>query len=137
MTAACIRSSGIRKTRKWSLIVGVPLALNTLVYAIFDRSKFQEYHGLDRPPLSGWGAGSFGDMDFSRLFEAPGKYWLSVVRTFLSVVINVCSILLVLIDAVCLEVRRPTLAMFWWKPVLKSAVPWDTTARYGTRGLEA
>ena len=119
------------------LVVGVPLALNTLVYAMFDRSKFQGYNDLDRPPLSGWGAGSFGAVDFSRLFEAPGEYLFSVVRTFMSVVINICSILLVLIDAVCLEVRRPTLVVFFRKPVLKPAGPWDTTARHETLGLEA
>jgi len=109
VSTACCRTSDNTKTRKWAFVIGVPLALTNLVYAVFDRSKFQGYSGLERSPLSSWGAGTFGELDFSRLGEDPKAYWFSVVRVFMSVVINISSVLLVLIDAVCLEVSHGSL----------------------------
>lgn len=106
VSAACCRTSGNTKTTKWAFVIGVPLAINTLIYAVFDQSKFQGYSGLERPPLSSWGAGSFGEVNFSRLGDEPKAYLFSVVRMFLSIVINICSVMLVLIDAVCLEVEK-------------------------------
>lgn len=104
VSAACCRTSRHVKTKKWAFVIGVPLAINILIYAALDRSKFQGYSGLERFPLSSWGAGSFGEVDFSRLGDEPKAYLFSVIRIFLSIVINICSVMLVLIDAVCLEV---------------------------------
>lgn len=57
--------------------------------------------------MSNMGDGSFGLVDFGDLSgEESDQNWFYVVRTFLSIVINISSILLVLIDAVCLEVGR-------------------------------
>lgn len=87
----------------------VPLALTVAVYAIIDMSKFQGYSSEDGMPLSHWRDGSLGLVDFSALLDAPGSYSLYVVRTSLSIVINISSVLLVLVDTVCLQVRISTL----------------------------
>lgn len=91
---------------KWTYVLVVPLALTVAVYAINDTSKFKGYSAVERFPLSNWKGGSFGLLDVYALFDDPSSYALYTVRTFLSIVVNVASILLVLIDTVCLEVRR-------------------------------
>lgn len=107
ITAACCNTSDDIKTKKWAFVVGVPLLFTTLVYAVTDQSKFQGYFFAERPPpLSNWGGGTFGVINFSELWAPPYHQGLFVVRMFVSITVNICSILLVLIDAVCLEVRE-------------------------------
>lgn len=106
MTAVCCRASGDSKARKSAFVIGAPLVLTTLAYAVFDRSKFQGYSANDRPLLSNWGGGGFGAVNFSRLRDDSERYCFYVVRTAMSIVINICSVMLVLGDAVGLEVRQ-------------------------------
>ncbi|CAN0471273.1 unnamed protein product, partial [Ectocarpus sp. 12 AP-2014] len=103
VTAACGTAAPEKQLKKWMYVLGVPMVITVAVYAALDRSKFQGYSLADHPPLSNWGMGAFGTISFAELREAPRKYWFYVSRTFLSVNINVSSILLILIDAVCLE----------------------------------
>lgn len=94
-------------TKKWTMVVAIPLALTLVIYSATDRTKLQGYLTPGSAPLSNWGAGSFGTVDFSELSASSAssrQLWFYVVRLFLSIGINVSSILLVLIDAVCLEV---------------------------------
>lgn len=94
-------------TKRFVCIVGIPVAVTMLVYAVTDRSKFHGFSSEDEfEPLSNWRGGSFGVVDFSQLWKAPVRHGFYIVRVFSSVTINICSILLVLIDAVCLEVRH-------------------------------
>lgn len=79
--------------------------MTAAVYAIADVAKFQGYALAENTPLSNWRGGSFGLVDFSVIFDDPGLYTFYVVRTFISIVINISSVLLVLIDTVCLQVR--------------------------------
>ena len=81
------------------------MVVTAAVYAVLDRSKFQGYSSAENIPLSNWHGGSFGLVDFYAFFDDPEQYTLYAVRTFLSVVINISSVLLVLIDTVCLQVR--------------------------------
>lgn len=108
VSIACCRASDANKTKKWAFVVGAPTVLTALVYAVIDRSKFQGYSSAEHPPLSHWGGGGrFGVMfDFSGLFAAPCLQGVYIVRVFISITLNVCNILLVLIDAVCLEVGK-------------------------------
>ncbi|CAN0022943.1 unnamed protein product [Ectocarpus sp. 6 AP-2014] len=103
ITAACGKAAQEKQLKKWMHVLGVPMVITVAVYAVLDRSKFQGYSLADHPPLSNWGTGAFGTINFSELRETPRKYWFYISRTFLSVTINVSSILLILIDAVCLE----------------------------------
>ncbi|CAM9353417.1 unnamed protein product [Ectocarpus sp. 12 AP-2014] len=103
VTAACGTAAPEKQLKKWMYVLGVPMIITIAVYAALDRSKFQGYSLADHPPLSNWGMGAFGTINFAELREKPRKYWFYVSRTFLSVNINVSSILLILIDAVCLE----------------------------------
>lgn len=93
------------KAKKWAVVGGVPMLFTAMIFVVIDRSKFQGYASAEHAPLSNWGGGSFGAVDFSKLWESPMQHWFYVVRTFFSVTINISSILLVLIDAVCLQVR--------------------------------
>ena len=90
---------------KWIYVLVVPLALTVAVYAIVDTSKFQGYSSEERLPLSNWKGGTFWLVDVSAFLDAPKTYALYIVRMILSIVINISSILLVLIDTVCLQVR--------------------------------
>ncbi|CAM9440375.1 unnamed protein product [Ectocarpus fasciculatus] len=103
VTAACGKVAREKQVRKWMYVLGVPMAITFVAYGAFDRSKFRGYSEADHPPLSHWGTGTFGMIDFSELREEPRRYSFYVIRTFLSVIINISSILLILIDAVCLE----------------------------------
>ncbi|CBJ33435.1 putative transporter [Ectocarpus siliculosus] len=103
ITAACGKAAPEKQLKKWMHVLGVPMVITVAIYAVLDRSKFQGYSLADHPPLSNWGMGAFGTINFSELRETPRKYWFYISRTFLSVNINVSSILLILIDAVCLE----------------------------------
>lgn len=76
-----------------------------MVYAIVDHSKFEGYSSAEHPPLSNWSGGTFGILSFYALWAAPYHQGFYIIRLFVSITFNVCSILLVLIDAVCLEVR--------------------------------
>lgn len=87
-----------------SCVVGVPLVFTLLVYAVGDRTKFTGFPSENAPP-SNWGDGSLGVVRFSEIWDAPTQHWFYIARTFLSITINISSILLVLVDAVCLEVR--------------------------------
>lgn len=111
ITASCAEVSNpanpAENIRKWKLVVGAPMVLTVLVYAVADRSKFQGYSSAASAPLSSFGDGSFGIAEFDELLdEWSPQHWFYVCRTFLSITINISSILLVLIDAVCLEVGR-------------------------------
>ncbi len=89
------------------IVIGAPMILTLLVYAVADRSKFQGYSTAESAPMSNMGDGSFGLVGFGHLSgEGADQNWFYVVRTFLSITINISSILLVLVDAVCLEVDR-------------------------------
>jgi len=89
------------------VVIGAPMVLTLLVYAVVDRSKFEGYSSAESVPMSNMGDGSLGLVDFGGLRgEGADQDWFYVVRTFLSITINISSILLVLIDAVCLEVGR-------------------------------
>ncbi|CAM9405360.1 unnamed protein product [Ectocarpus sp. 4 AP-2014] len=104
ITAAFAKVSNSDNTmRKWMWIVGLPMVSTVLVYAVVDRSKFQGYSLAEKGPLSNWRSGSVGTLDFSAFGNAPQKHWFYVIRMFFSIVINISSILLVLIDAVCLN----------------------------------
>ena len=111
ITASCAEVSNLaspaENMRKWKIIIGAPMALTVLVYAVVDRSKFQGFSSAESAPLSNVGRGSFGIAEFGGLWDdfSPLQ-WFYVGRTFLSITINISSILLVLIDAVCLEVGR-------------------------------
>lgn len=106
ITAAFAKvSNSDNNTRKWMWIIGLPMVLTVLVYAVVDRSKFQGYSLAEKAPLSNWRGGSMGTLDFSTFGNAPQKHWFYIIRMFVSIVINISSILLVLIDAVCLNVR--------------------------------
>ena len=105
VTAASITTPAQFAAQKWICVLVVPLALAAAVYALIDTSKFQGYSSEERMPLSHWRGGSFGLVDFSALLDAPRLYTFYVVRTFLSILINISSVLLVLIDTVCLQVR--------------------------------
>lgn len=107
VTTACVKTSPKNITKQFILVAGAPVLVTMVVYAVIDPSKFQGYSTAENPPLSNWGGGSFGLIDFSQLWKTPSQHWFYIVRTFSSVIINICSILLVLIDAVCLEVRIP------------------------------
>lgn len=91
--------------KKWVYVLGVPTAVTVAVYAIVDLSKFQGYSLAEKAPLSNWRGGSFGLVDFPVMLYNPGLYAFYIVRTFISIVINISSVLLVLIDTVCLQVR--------------------------------
>ncbi|CAM9690600.1 unnamed protein product [Hapterophycus canaliculatus] len=106
ITGACGDVIEGRKARKWTMIIGIPPVLTLAVYSLTDRTKFDGYLSVDAP-LSNWGAGSFGTVDFAELSGPSRQLWFYVVRLFLSVSINISSILLVLIDAVCLEASSP------------------------------
>lgn len=82
------------------------MVLTMLVYAADDPSKFQGYRSAEIASLS-WGTASFGAIDFSEIRKHQRRYWLYTVRTFLSVVVNIPSVLLMLIDGVSLEVSHP------------------------------
>lgn len=93
--------------KKWMLVILSPMMLTMLVYAVGDRSKFQGYSSAANAPLSNWGDGTFGVADFSNVLpNAPNQHWFFIIRLIFSITINVSSVLLVLIDAVCLEVRQ-------------------------------
>lgn len=106
ITASCSKSSGAADvTKKWMFVILAPTILTILVYAVGDRSKFQGYATAENTPLSNWGDGSFGMASFDGfLSHIPNEHWFYVVRLIFSITINVSSVLLVLIDAVCLEV---------------------------------
>lgn len=106
ITASSIRVPSTLIDYKWALVIGVPLVVTVLVYAVIDHSKFQGYSAAANSPLSNWGDGSVGMVDFSEISQAPGRHLFYIVRTWFSVVINISSILLILIDSVCLQVRR-------------------------------
>eukprot|EP00752_Nemacystus_decipiens_P012202 g10818.t1 len=103
VTAACCTTSDSAKTIKWTLVVGAPTVFTALVYAVIDRSMFEGYSSSEQAPLSNWGNGSFGAMSFFELWAAPYHQAFYIVRMIISITLNICSILLVLIDAVCLE----------------------------------
>ncbi|CAM9606327.1 unnamed protein product, partial [Choristocarpus tenellus] len=86
--------------QKWPLLVGIPIAVTTIVYAVFDRSKFEGYSSFS--PLSEWSNGTMGLISFNGFLET-GFYWIYILRTSFSIVINVSSILLILVDAICLQ----------------------------------
>lgn len=106
ITASCGRvSDPASNMKKWLWVILAPMALTMLVYAVGDRSKFQGYSSVENAPLSNWSNGSFGVADFSDFFDdVPNQHWFYVIRLMCSISINVSSILLILIDAVCLEV---------------------------------
>lgn len=106
VTAACTKLPRDYDRKKWLFIVGAPLVLTTIAYASGDRSKFQGYSTASDAPLSSWRYTTLQAINFHDFENAPGKYAFYIVRMTLSVLINVSSILLILIDAVCLEVRR-------------------------------
>lgn len=108
ITASCARvSDTAHNTKKWIFIILAPVMLTMLVYSVGDRSKFQGYSSAENAPCSSWGSGSFGVADFTEFFaDSPKQNWFYVIRLIFSITINVSSILLVLIDAVCLEVGR-------------------------------
>ena len=105
ITAASTTTSSRLAVQKWVYVLAVPTVVTALVYAAMDRSKFQGYSSAKNIPLSNWSDGSFGLVDFYAIFDDPGQYTLYVVRLFVSIVINITSVLLVLIDTVCLQVR--------------------------------
>ena len=105
ITAASTTTPSRLAVKKWVYVLGVPMVVTVVVYATIDRSKFQGYPSAENTPLSNWRGGSFGLVDFFAASDYPGQYTFYVVRTFLSVVINISSVLLVLIDTVCLQVR--------------------------------
>eukprot|EP00752_Nemacystus_decipiens_P005826 g5266.t1 len=107
ITASCSQGSdGANITKKWVIVIVVPTLLTMLVYAVGDRSKFQGYSNAENAPLSNWSNGSFGIASFSELLaDAPNQHWFYIIRLIFSITINVSSVLLVLIDAVCLEFR--------------------------------
>lgn len=106
ITAASTTTSPRLATKKWVYVLGVPTFVTVVVYAVVDRSNFQGYASAENTPLSNWRGGSFGLVDFFATSDYPGQYTFYVVRTFLSIVINISSVLVVLIDTVCLQVRR-------------------------------
>lgn len=75
-----------------------------LVYAMTDRTKFEDFSS-ENTPLSNMGEGSLGVVSFSEIWDAPKQHCFYIVRMVVSITINISSILLVLIDAVCLAVR--------------------------------
>lgn len=106
ITASCSKPSDPATNKKmWIVIILAPMILTMLAYAVGDRSKFQGYSSAESAPLSNWGDGSFGLVNFGEILaDVPNQHWLYVMRLIFSITINVSSILLVLIDAVCLEV---------------------------------
>ncbi|CAM9641402.1 unnamed protein product [Choristocarpus tenellus] len=100
VTGSCISWSS---RSKWPLIVGLPIAITLIVYAIFDRSKFEGYSSSS--PLSKWSEGTAGTISF-REISGYGSYWFYILRISFSIVINVTSILLILMDALCLQDMR-------------------------------
>lgn len=105
VTAASTTTPSEFAARKWIYVLVAPLLLTVAVYATFDRSKFAGYSSAANTPLTNWRGGSFGLVNFSVMSDAPGLYMLYILRTFFSIVINVSSVLLVLIDTVCLQAR--------------------------------
>lgn len=75
-----------------------------LVYAIVDVSKFRGYDEEEHRPLSNWGSSTWVAVDFSEILKNPERCTFYVLRMTLSVLINISSILLIIIDAVCLVV---------------------------------
>lgn len=106
ITASSVKLPPALVGLKWVLVVGVPLVLTMLVYAVIDRSMFRGYSTAPSSPLSNWSESSVGMVDFSELWKAPAIYVFYIIRTWFSIVINISSILLIIIDAVCLEVRK-------------------------------
>lgn len=104
VSIACCTTPDGAKTKKWAFVVGAPTVFTAVVYAVIDRSKFEGYSSAEYPPLSNWSNGSFGLRNFSEFWATPDRGFY-VVRLFVSITLNICSILLVQIDAVCLEVR--------------------------------
>lgn len=105
ITVACTDvSSSISNVKKWLYAVAVPWVFTLLVYAATDRTKFEGFPS-EETPLSNWRDGSFGVVSFDEIWDAPGQHCFYILRMFFSIVINISSILLVLIDAVCLEAR--------------------------------
>lgn len=106
VSAACCTTSDGSKAKKWAFVVGAPTVLTALVYATIDQSKFEGYSSADQPPLSNWGGGSFGLLSFFELWASSYHQGVYVIRLVVSITLHICSILLVLIDSVCLEVRN-------------------------------
>lgn len=106
ITASCSKASNAANNKKkWICVTLAPTILTMLVYAVSDRSKFQGYSSAHDTPLSNWSDGSFGLAEFGELFGgSPRPHWFYVIRLIFSITINISSVLLVLIDAVCLEV---------------------------------
>lgn len=106
ITASCSKvSDAANVVKKWIFVTLAPILLTMLVYAVGDRSKFQGYSTAENAPLSNWGDGTFGIANFAELVaDTPNQHWFYVIRLIFSITINVSSVLLVLIDAVCLEV---------------------------------
>ncbi|CAM9779260.1 unnamed protein product, partial [Pylaiella littoralis] len=106
ITVACGEVSDPNSiVKKWLCAVGLPVVFTLLVYATTDRTKFEEFPS-DKTPLSNWRDGSLGIVSFYEIWDAPRQHCFYIVRTFFSITINVSSILLVLVDAVCLEEMR-------------------------------
>lgn len=82
------------------------MVVTMLVYAATDPSKFHGFRSAGSAPFASLGSGSFGTIDFSEVRRHRGRYGLYAARTFLSVVMNIPSVLLVLMDAVSLEVNE-------------------------------
>ncbi|CAM9293468.1 unnamed protein product [Discosporangium mesarthrocarpum] len=89
---------------KWHLVVGIPILITMVAYAISDESKFDGYQS--GTPLSDWDAGTVGALSFGEVTKDPFNFGFYIVRTSVSIVINVSSILLVLLDAICLQDMR-------------------------------
>lgn len=92
-------------TRIWIYMVVSSTSLTVLVYAAFDRTKFEGYLNSESHPLSSWSRGTYGLVDFFEIKKFPGLYSFYILRTCLSIIINVSSVLIVLIDSMCLKVR--------------------------------
>lgn len=105
ITFACAKvSNPTNNLKKWLCIILVPEVLTLLVYAVTDRTKFEGFPS-EIAPLSNMGEGSLGAASFYEIWDAPKRHCFYIVRTVVSIIITISSILLVLIDVVCLEVK--------------------------------